>query len=277
MTVARVNAAQRFVLPDNFTVDYAIPYAFNQTPIAVGVGDAMYHQGQVAVYGDVAYPADQLATLGSEALDQIQFAKIFVGYSQEQILLAETNSYKRITIRTDGVAHANCPSQVWKHGDLVGIYSNGTTLDPQQVDKVTQPIMAFGLCVRDSVNAATDVTFRFSSRFADEVCDSLQYAATGEAQSMNAANILTDAAQIFTVASPFFSAMTNTNARTITLPKEAASNKLQFWVHNLAGSVGTVTFLGSAGGNALGTAIIPAGKFGMAFCDGLNWYSLISA
>lgn len=274
--MGKVNDSARFVLPDNLTQDYLIPYALNQVGIAVGVGDACYFAG-VAAAGDVAYPADQLASLGTEALDQIQFAKLFVGYSQQQILVSETNVTKRYTVRTDGVASAKCPSQTWKHGDLVGIFSNGIALDPQQVDKVTQPVLGFGVCVKDQPTPTTRVTFRYSSRYADEVIDSLQFAATGEQQSMNNVNVLTDANQVFTVASPFFSQMQNSVARTITLPKEAASGKLQFWVHNLAASAGSITFLGSAGGNALGTAVIPAGKFGMAFCDGLTWYSLISA
>lgn len=271
-----INKGNRFVLPDNFTHEYLIPYAFNATGIAVEVNDACYYKGTVGG-GDVAYPADQLVSLGTEALDQITFAKAFVGYSQQKILLAEVNTTKKFVVRTDGVMDAVCPSQTWKHGDLVGIFSNGVTVDPQQVDKVTQLVLAFGICVKDFPNPSTRVTFRFSSRFADEPIDSLQYAASGEMQSMNNVNNLTDANQVFTVASPFFSQMSNTGNRTIKLPLEAAAIKLQFWVHNLAASTGTITFQGSAGSSALGTAIIPAGKFGMAFCDGLTWYSNISA
>lgn len=267
----------RFPLPDNLSQDFAIPYALSGTPIAVGVGDAMYFAGQVAIYGDVAYPADQLPTLGTEALDQIQFAKLFVGYTPGQILLTETNKFKRLMIRTNGPAICKCPSQTWKHGDLVGIYSNGVTIDPQQVDKVTQRALAIGVCIKDSVNPATTVTFDFESRYADGIMDVMQYASQGEQQSMNAVNVLTDANQIFTVASPQFNQMTNSSARTIKLPLESASGKLIFMIHNMAASAGSITFLGSAGGNALGTAVIPAGKFGQAFCDGATWYSLISA
>src|SRR5207302_580830 len=103
----------------------------------------------LANVGSVAYPADQLATLSTEALDQAQFPALFVGVSQEQVLAAETNVNKRITVRTDTIADFKCPSQTWKKGDLVGIYSNGTTLDPQQVDKVTIPMLAIGMVVKE--------------------------------------------------------------------------------------------------------------------------------
>jgi hypothetical protein len=276
-----INRNNWFVLPDPVTQDFLIPYCLSLAPIPVTQQDACYFAGTVApangAAGDVAYPADKFPSLGSEPLDQISFAKLFIGYSQDQILYSEVNLFKRFVIRTDGVMSATCPSQTWKHGDLVGIYSNGTALDPQQVDKVTQPIMAFGVCIKDQATPSSRVTFRFSSRWCDEVVDSLQYASTGEVQNMQNANVLNDANQVFAVNSPFFSQQQNTAARTIMLPLEAASIKLQFWVHNLAASTGTITFLGSKGGVALGTAVIPVGKFGFAFCDGLNWYTSISS
>ena len=51
--MSSTNSQTRFSLPDNLTQDYAIPYAFSNTAIAVGVGDLCYWKGQVATYGDV--------------------------------------------------------------------------------------------------------------------------------------------------------------------------------------------------------------------------------
>lgn len=273
---ATQNLQNPFPLPDSLTPDFLIPYAFAGAGIAVSVADAMYYRGSNQ-NGDVAYPADQLASLGSEALDQIQFARLFLGYSQQKILAAETNALKRLVLRLAGPVTARCPSQAWKHGDLVGIYSNGVTIDPQQVDRVTQRALAIGVCIDEQPVAATVVTFEMRSRLGYGMMESLQFAAMGEQQSMNGANVLADANQTFTVATPFFSTLLNAGARTITLPKESASRGLQFMVHNLAASTGSVSWAGSTGGAILGTATIAAGKTGTVFCDGTNWYSLAGA
>jgi hypothetical protein len=270
-----------FTLPDNLTQDFLIPFCFNQTNIAVSVMDAMYLKGTVTpangMAGDVAYPADQLATAGTEAIDQISFASLFLGYSQDQILYLENNLFKRFTIRTEGVITRPCPSQTWKHGDLVGIYSNGVTIDPQSVDKVTLPGAAIGICIKESAVLATRVTFRFESRWAGNLLDSAQFGSLFDSQPVNQANVLSDANQVFAVNSPFFSTQSNTGARTITLSLESASKKLAFMVANLAASIGSITFKGSAGGNILANAVLPAGKTCFVFCDGANWYGFISA
>jgi hypothetical protein len=148
------------------TVDYAIPYASAASAIAVGVGDLCYWKNQDATYGDVAYPADQFASLGTEALDQAAFAGLFVGVSQEQILASETNKFKRFTVRTDCVCLFKCPSQTFKHGDLVGVYSNGATLDPQQVDLTLNPAAAIGIVIKDYPAATTSVEVQILSRYA---------------------------------------------------------------------------------------------------------------
>lgn len=277
---ATQNLQAPFPVPDNLTQDWLIPYALAGGAIPVSIADAMYFAGAATLGqgGNVAYPADQLASLGSEALDQAQFAALFVGYSQEKILSTETNPNKRFTVRVSGPVTAQCPSQVWNKGDLVGIFSNGVALNPQQVDKVSQRFLAIGVCIKDSGGvAATSVTFDMESRYTDGIMDSRQFASLGEQQAMQNVNVLTDANQVFTVATPFFSQQQNTAPRTITLPLEKASKGLQFMVHNLAGSTGSITFNGSAGGAALGNNVLPAGKTGTYFCDGLTWYCSISA
>jgi hypothetical protein len=159
------NDFNRFVLPDHLTNDYAIPYVSGNSAIAVGVGDLCYWKTQDSTYGDVAWPADQLTSTTSEALDQFQFGSLFVGVSQEQILSTETNKNKKFTVRTDGVFEFKCPSQTFKKGALVGIYSNGTALDPQQVDALQYGGVAIGCVVKDYPVATTRVRVRLVSRY----------------------------------------------------------------------------------------------------------------
>lgn len=171
------NAGSRFRKPDNLTHDYAIPYAFNSTGIAVAVGDLCYFAGQVATYGDVAYPADQFTSLNNEALDQAAFASVFAGVSQQQILSTETNKGKRFVVRTEGVYEFKCPSQTWRHGDAVAIYSSGTALDPNQVDKPAASAGAIGWVARDYVNATTTVeVYLRATRAMDPIGGCVRYA-----------------------------------------------------------------------------------------------------
>lgn len=155
----------RFVLPDNLNQDWLIPYAFNNTGIAVGIGDLMYYKGDLASVGQVAYPADQLATMGTEVADQAQFGSQFCGISQNLILSTETNVNKRLVTRTTGVAEFKCPSQTFKKGALVGIFSNGITIDPQQVDALQAGGVAIGMVFKDYLVATTRVRIVYSSRF----------------------------------------------------------------------------------------------------------------
>ena len=179
---ATQNIQNPFPQPDNLTQDFLIPYAFAGIGINVSVGDLVYYKGTIstALGGDVAYPAEQLASLGSEALDQIQFAKLFLGVSQQKVLSAETNATKRFTVRVEGPVLAKCPSQAWKVGDLVGVYSNGVTLDAQQVDKVTQRALAIGVCINESSVAATTVQFEMESRYGNNIMGALPFASLGE-------------------------------------------------------------------------------------------------
>jgi hypothetical protein len=259
----------RFPLPDNLTQDWYIPYGYASAAIAVGFGDAMYYKGTGSAPGNVAYPADQLASLGTEALDQQQFAALFVGYSQEAVLSTETNSQKKLVIRTDGVAEANCPSQTWNKGDLVGIYSNGTTLDPQQVDKVTIPMLAIGIVVKDYTTATTRVRFRFESRYTDSLINTLQYPGLGAEQG-SSVTVQPDGAVVLTVASTPIQKQTPTANRTWTLPAAAQSKGLVFNVCNLATGNFTITVQ-----NASATVIgyVGPGQVGEFFCDSATWYA----
>jgi hypothetical protein len=217
-----VNDFNRFVLPDNLTQDWLI--AGSQ---AIGVGDFMFDGGS-----DVAKPADQLSGLASEALDQFQFAQKFIGVSQQQVLVSETSTTKRITIRTDGIVEATCPSLTWNKGDLVGIFSTGGgglgAISPQQVDKVTQPGLAIGIVTKAFLSATTRVRFRILSRKTDSFLSSLQFSDLFSLQAIQTVTTDTDANQTYVVSSPMFHNMVPTAARTVTLPLETQSRGLVF-------------------------------------------------
>ena len=188
------NKQNPFPLPDDLTHDYAIPYAFASSAIQVMVGDLCYFKGQIATYGDVAYPGDQFTSLTNEQLDQQAFASVFAGISQEMILSTETNKNKRFVLRTEGIGLYKCPSQTWRHGDLVGIYSSGSALDPQQVDKCLSG-GAIGYVVKDYVNATTEVTIYFRATRAEPPVGGVTNYALGAINTAdNISNISTETA-----------------------------------------------------------------------------------
>lgn len=164
-----INDFDRFTEVDNLVQDWLIPYAYASGAIPVGVGDLCYYKGDVAGVNSVAYPADQLASLGSEGPDQAQFARLFCGVSQEQVLSTEVNSFKKFAVRTLGVYDFNCPSQTFARGASVGAYSNGTTYDPQQVDSLQPGGIAIGMTVKEYLANTTRVRVMLIARYAGEL------------------------------------------------------------------------------------------------------------
>lgn len=262
----------RFTEVDNLTQDWL----FNVTAgvaDAISVGDLVYDAGS-----DVARPADKLTSLTTEALDQAQFAQKFVGVSQEKILAAETNTTKRYTVRVDGVMDFNCASNTFNKGDLIGVYSDGSTLDPQKVDKVTHPALAIGVVVKYYGSATTRVRARIVSRKTWDL--SSDWAAVPklfDGQKVATTNALSDGNQTLTVASALFQSMVPTAARSVTLPDETRSKGLAFVIWNNSGGANTITMKKSGGTDVDGTAGIPQGKIGVALCDGTTWYGIVSA
>lgn len=151
-----------FQLPSNQTQTWLIPYAAASAAIAVEVGDMMYDFGSSS---DVAYPAGQLTTAGSEAADQAAFVPIFAGISLDKVLASETNATRRITLLTNGVMEQTCVSRAWAKGDLVGIFSDGVNLNSQKVDLASSAATAIGVCVKGTLGvASTRVTFAFIAK-----------------------------------------------------------------------------------------------------------------
>jgi hypothetical protein len=162
-TLASVPSSNWFSPIDNNEQDWLIPYAAVSGAIGVEVGDLMYDYGSSL---DVAYPAGQQASGGSEAADQVTFAAAFVGCSIDKVLSTETNATRRMVVRTAGVKVFDCPSQAWAKGDLIGIYSDGANSPvAQKVDKVTTVDKAIGVVVKGTLGVSvTTVTAYFQAK-----------------------------------------------------------------------------------------------------------------
>lgn len=145
------------VLVDDLTGTWTFPAS-----TAVAVGDLIYNNAGVAAKASAQ--ADQ----GTEALNQALFASLFAGVAQDQRLSTETATGTR-TVREDGVYDCTCPSTTWSEGDWVGASeaSGGTSLENQQVEKVTDPALAIGYCVKAGTSLTT-VRCRLISRYHPE-------------------------------------------------------------------------------------------------------------
>lgn len=127
---------------------------------AVAVGDLLYNNSGVAARASAQ--ADQ----GSETLNQRLFASLFLGVSADARLATETATGSRVVV-ADGVFDCTCPSTTWAVGELVGPSENsgGDGLENQQVEKVTDPSLAIGYCVKAGTSVTT-VRVRLMSRYA---------------------------------------------------------------------------------------------------------------
>lgn len=143
-TISSNSQANWFFQPDYLDASWLIPYAASGNPaVAVNVGDLCYDAGS-----GVAYPAGQQPSQGSEAADQILFARNFIGCPTDGCLATETNPNRRLNVRTRGYKAFICPSQTFTVGQMVGIYSNGTNSpDPTQVDAALTQLGAIGMVV----------------------------------------------------------------------------------------------------------------------------------
>lgn len=162
-TLASVPSQNWFTPIDNNEQDWLIPYAAVSGAIGVEVGDLMYDYGSSL---DVAYPAGQQATGGSESADQATFAAAFIGCSIDKVLSTETNATRRLVVRTQGVKVFDCPSQAWAKGALVGIYSDGANSPvSQKVDSAADVSHAIGVVVKGTLGVSvTQVTVAFVAR-----------------------------------------------------------------------------------------------------------------
>lgn len=181
--MSSTNDPNRFVLPDNLTQDWLIPYALAAGAIPVGVGDLCYDGT-----GDVGLPADRLTAAASAALAQAAFAAGFIGVSQQQVLAAETSALKRFVVRTEGVIEIDCPSQTFSKGDRLAVYAydaggGSYVCDPQKVTATTDGAAAVAVVVKAYSSATTRVRAYFQARKGNSLALQLLKQRAGAAQA----------------------------------------------------------------------------------------------
>lgn len=130
---------------------------------AVEIGDLLYNNS-----GTLAKASAQ-ADQGSEGANQALFASLFMGIANEKRLSTQTSTASGVVV-TDGVFDSTCPSTTWAVGDLVGASeaAGGTSLENQQVEKVTLATYAIGYCVK-AATSATTVRWRAISYYTPNV------------------------------------------------------------------------------------------------------------
>ena len=262
------------VLSDNDDVGLIFPAS-----LAVSRGDLMYWNSGT----HQPYPLTSKATLASEVLDQADVVSKFVGVAWDTRLVSETSTGSAAVrvAQLNGVFDADCPSQIFYPGDLVGpTWNGGAALVNQYVTKVNNIFLAIGIVCDpynrnydQSGNAITRVRFRLISRF----CFDLLSAKPGVGGSQGVgATTLADTAITLTPASNPFINQVPTTARNITLPVETQSAGLVFYFTNNSGGANTVTFLASGGGSIKGNGAVPQNKTAVLWNDGTNWNGCVS-
>lgn len=264
MTISSNSQTNPFVLPDNLTQIWLSTLANGVTGVATNIGDLMYDGGSGA-----AYPAGQQASQGSELLDQQLFAKNFIGCALDGILAAETNTTRRLTVKTEGVKLFTCPSQVFKIGDPVGIYSDGVhSPDPTQVDAAQSPAGTIGVVVPYPGNpgyyaaAVTQVAVYFVSRHGGQQLASAQtrtpadqYVSTAEGNGTMAAGQMEGALDCILATSGATALTTRTAAQIYAnIPGVQLGMTYRLRVFNT--NAGTLTLTGGVGVTITGTATI---------------------
>lgn len=260
------------ILPDNRTSTTGVPVPAS---LAIGIGDLMYWDSA----NNVVRPFSSFTTLASEVLDQVFAARNFMGVALQGRLAADTTTTGKITVLWDGVVRFPCVSNTFNVGDMVGsTWNGGSSTTDQFVTKLTIPMphRALGVVVRYEATAVTSVYCRLLSRFGgfDIMHTALQL---GAMQGVVTSGTMADANTTLTVASAQIQTMVPTAARNVTLPLEAQSKGLTFYLINNSAGAFSLTVLGSAGGNVKGNPTIAQNKVGLAFCDGTTWTQLVSA
>lgn len=238
--------------------------------LAIEVGDLMYDSGS-----GVAKPAGSQADKGSEALNQAEFARKFIGLSNGQRLSTQTDTPTTFPIVTDTLVELPCVSGTFEIGDLLGAdeVASGDALEPQQVKAVTSRHLAIAVVVKRYASATTKVWCRLRSTYS-EINDRLK-TFLGVLQDTDK-NVETLAANKTLVVSdvPIQVLDPGGAARDVTFPTEAQSKGLVFIVHNAADAAEVITCKGS-GGAAFCTPT--QNESALCYCDGTTWRGIVGA
>lgn len=220
-------------------------------------------------------PLTSKSTQASEALDQVDAAGRFLGWSFDQRLLTETDDGALRLVGIEGVCDIDCPSQTFALHDLVGpTWAGGTALVNQQVTRVANLISAIAIVLNDYPTPVTRVRVRLISRFCYDLVSS-RLGISGP--SVPPGKVLPDAAYTVLLSDPQQLSMAPSGARNVTLPPEALSQGNRYYFTNNAPAANSVTFLGSAGGAVKGNGVVPQNKTAVVWCDGTSWNGLVSA
>jgi hypothetical protein len=261
-------------LPDNMNV--VAPFPASK---AVARGNLLWWDS----VNKIARSASERSDLGAVALNQIDFARLFLGVAADTRLVGETtqtgvtgNSDRNVV--QSGIFDCSIVSATPNLGDLYGIDRdpvNNVNLN-QQLVKVANPAMAIAICQKQYFAATTVVRLRITGNISFTDLEIPGSQAVGGLQGYGP-TVLADAAIVLTVASNPLLSMVPTQARNVTLPLETQSQGLEFRFSNESAGANAVTFLGSAGGAIKGNGVVPQSKTGIFWCDGSRWMGIVSA
>lgn len=132
--------------------------------LAIAVGDLMYDSGS-----GVAKPAGQQTDELTEPGNQCEFHNKFIGVSNGQRLVTQTDTPTTFPILTDILIEMTCTSSAFEIGDLVGACEagSGTALENQKVKKVSDWEQAIGTVVQRYGSAVTKVWVRLCGKGLD--------------------------------------------------------------------------------------------------------------
>lgn len=226
----------------------------------IEIGDLLYHDA------DDVKPASSQSDQGSEEANQALFASQFAGVAMQASDNGDTTS---IRVATDGIFEFACPSSTWEIGDLVGASeaSSGTALEDQQIEAVTRPENAIGYVVRREASAVTTVKVRLVSRESGV----LQLSRLEKRQSSNVETLAGN--KTLTADDARIQVLDPDGAgRDVTLPPEAASAGLDFYIHNSADGAETLTVKD----DGAATVCTPTqNETAYLYCDGSAWRGLV--
>ncbi len=228
----------------------------------IEIGDLVFLQS------NLLQPASGQADQGSEEANQALFASRFAGVAMQA---SDDGDTAEVRVAGDGVFEFACPSSAWEVGDLVGASENsgGDGLENQQVEPVGRPENAIGFVAAREAAAVTRVKVRLLSRTAGL----LQLVRLERRQNSNVATLVGDLT--LTADDPRIQALDPGGAgRDVTLPPEAVSAGLDFYIHNTADAAETLTVKDDGG-----AAVCTPGQNETAyvFCDGAAWRGLVGA
>ncbi len=228
----------------------------------IEIGDLVY------LDGDDVKPASSQADQASEEANQALVATKFAGVAMQA---SDAGQTQPIRVATDGIFEFACPSGTWEIGDLVGASENagGTALEDQQVEPVVRPELALGYVAQREPTAVTSVKVRLLSRAAGL----LQLLRLEKRQGSNVETLagnktLTADDKRIQVLDP------GGAGRNVTLPPEAASAGLDFYVHNSADAAEVLT-IKEDGGTTICTPT--QSETAYVYCDGTTWRGVVGA